>query len=397
MPEIALRSRFWAEEGTVTFYNAWTLPWYEALVTTTTTGGYLPLIATSAGVLARYIVPLEFAPYVTITIGLLFQLCPAFLLVTSQEDWLQRRGFLVLGLLILLTPPVSEEVWLNTLHSQFHLTLCAALILSFNPTNSRVEWLRRILLALSALSGPGAAFLLPLFVMRAIFDQSRARAVQALILGFGVIIQLTLFYSTSPYRSFGIGVPLLLTVIFVKHLLLPFFGRDQALDISSGIQSSVALGQMPIWPSLMTFTVGALLVVALVARRRADLIWLFIAGCTIMTMSYYGALDGRTNLLLVDFGHRYYYVQQAIFGLVLLGLASTGKDIISKISQLVVFWVVIIGMHEYFWPSASIFAHGPDWKVEVAKWREDPNYAIRLWPDNWLLRLPVQEKGTTLE
>ena len=397
MPDIILKGRFWAEEG-VFFHNAWTLPWYEALLTPTL--GYLCLIATSAGLLARYAVPLEFAPYITISIALLFQLCPALLLLTSQETWLQRRASLALALLLFITPPISEEVWLNTLHSQFHLTLCTALILAFEPTKGKVEWFRRTLLLLGGLSGPGAAFLLPLFILRSIHDRSRARAVQACVLGLGVMVQLGLFYSTVPQRSYGIGFLLLLSVVFVRHLVVPFLGRQQSLDIASGIQTSVESGQMPLWPSLITVAVLGLLVFALLLRRRADLMWLFLAGCTILVLTYYGALDGRANLLLVDFGHRYYYVQQAIFALVVLGLAATGSDLLSKISWLVAFWMAVIGMREYFWPSASIFAHGPDWRAEVAHWRRDPSYPIRLWPGlpegKWTVQLPIAGKGATL-
>ena len=396
MPEIVLRGRFWAEEGNVIFYKAWTLPWYDALLSPT--GGYLPLIANSAGLLARYIPPLELAPYVTISIGLVFQLCPALVLLTSQDAWLQRRGALALALLVILTPPISEEVWLNTLHSQFHLTLCSALILAFKPTQGKVEWFRRSLLVLGALSGPGTAFLLPLFVLRAIIDRSNARARQAFVLGLGVIVQLGLFYNTVPQRSYGIGVALLLSVIFVRHLLVPLLGRHQALDIASGIQASVGAGHTLVWPLFIALAVFGLMVIALILRRRADLIWLFIAGCTTLVLSYYGALGERTNFLSVDFGHRYYYVPQAIFGLVVLGLAATADDVIAKISSAIIMWIVVIGVHEYFWPSMPYFAHGPDWRAEVAHWRKDPNYEIQLWPGPggpWQLRLSPRGIGTS--
>ena len=41
------------------------------------------------------------------------------------------------------------------------------------------------------------------------------------------------FYREVPARSYGIEVPLLLSVIFVKHIVVPFMGRQQeALEIA---------------------------------------------------------------------------------------------------------------------------------------------------------------------
>lgn len=155
MPDVLLKGRFWAEEGNVFFLRAWTLSWHDALLAPW--GGYLNIIANSAGLLARNLANMQSAPYVTTLIGLLFQLCPAALILTSEERWLQPRSVLVVALLLIAIPPASEEVWLNTLHSQFHLALCAALILAFQPATGKVEMSRRGLLLLAPLSGPGAA------------------------------------------------------------------------------------------------------------------------------------------------------------------------------------------------------------------------------------------------
>jgi hypothetical protein len=50
---------------------------------------------------------------------------------------------------VLATPPVSEEVWLQTLHSQFHLALCAGIILTMQTEAPFWQrWFRIALLAL---------------------------------------------------------------------------------------------------------------------------------------------------------------------------------------------------------------------------------------------------------
>ena len=392
MPEIVFSGRFYAEEGSIFFHNAWKLPWYEALVAPL--GGYLNIVATSATVLARHLVSIELAPYVTIIISLLFQLCPLILLLTSEEPWLNSRNTIVLALLLVITPPVSEEIWLNTLHSQFHLTLCAALILAFRPSTPKIELFRIALLLLGSLSGPGPALLLPLFLVRAVLDKSRGRALQASALALGVMVQLVWFYSAVSGRSYGMDPALFLGVMFTRQIVVPFLGHDQAVDITAKVLKGISSGNMPIWVPLVTCGAFATLASALLLRRRSDLFWLFTAGCVVVVFSYYGAFVlnfPKTNLLLPDFGPRYYYVPQAIFALVVLGLAATGKDAVSKVSWIVVIWFVVIGLHEYFWPSNYFYAHGPDWRQEVAQWRKDPNHILRQWPQGWLLQLPTKE------
>lgn len=116
LPGILIHGRFWAEEGSPIFQYAWTMPWYNVL--TLSYGGYLSIVPNLAGLLARHLVPLAYAPYVTITIALLIQLCPAILLATARDEWLSGRIRLITALLLLATPPATEEVWLATIPRQ---------------------------------------------------------------------------------------------------------------------------------------------------------------------------------------------------------------------------------------------------------------------------------------
>ena len=75
-----------------------------------------------------------------------------------------------------------------------------------------------------------------------------------------------------------------------------------------------------------------------------DLIWLFAAGCCVMVLTYYGSLGTLVDRISVDGGGRYYYVPQAVFGLVVLGLAATCHDIVAKLSWVVVVWLVVVGV-----------------------------------------------------
>ena len=390
MPNIVLQSRFWGEEGLFFYQNAWFLPWYQALFTPI--GGYLCFVANVGGVLARYLMPIEYAPYVTITIGLFFQLCPILLLATSGESWVRSQTILFLAAILIITVPTSGELWLQTLHSQFHLALCGALILSFSPSNSpKVEAFRLFLLISAGLTGLVTATLLPLFLARALIDRSGARFLEAAALGSGLAIQLIAFYTPVPGRLYGMDPTILISTIFVRHIALPIFGTLETRDIAKGIQSVVISGGLPILPIALTIFAAAALIIALVRRGHADLVWLSVAGFTIMIFCYNAAFIHKlppTHFISPDFGPRYTYVPLAVFALVILGLGATGRDYLSWVCLAVSVWFAVIGLNEYFWSTNYWFAHGPAWRPEVAAWRMNPTRPLKQWPQGWTLVLP---------
>ena len=387
MPDIILRGRFWAEEGPIFFVRAWTLPWNEALFSSH--GGYWNIVANTGGLLAHHLANMQSAPFVTTFIALLFQLCPAALILTSREPWLERRGPMIAALLLIALPPLSEEVWLNSLHSQFHLAVCAALILALRPTTGAVELFRRGLLLLGPLAGPGAAVFAPLFLLRAIVDRSPPRLIQTVVIGLGATIQFLVFYTPEASRSHTVTLSLLLSVILVRHVVLPFAGRDQAITTATDLQAMAIQGGLPLWIPMTAAAAVCLVALALLRRRDADLFWLFAAGCCLTVLTYYGAMADLVTLLRPDLGSRYYYASQAIFSLVILGLAATGRDIISKACWVVVVWLLAVGGVEYFSTSDGI-AHGPVWHDEVKDWHKDSNHTLSIWPKGWSMKLPAK-------
>jgi hypothetical protein len=193
IPDASLHGRLWVEEGQNFYPQAATLPWYRALLMPY--GGYLNLIANAAPVLARHLVSLEYVPWVTTAAGLLFQCCPAILLATARDSWLRPLPVRLMSLLILATVPRAAEVWLQTLHSQFHLALCCALILSLDVPARSAAWFSILVLILAPLCGLAPVALVPLFLLRAAFEKSPGRLWQAGSLTAAAACQMLFFYS----------------------------------------------------------------------------------------------------------------------------------------------------------------------------------------------------------
>jgi len=277
MPDILIKGRFWAEEGTVHFYTAWNEPWYRALFSVHFDN--LNLTANIATLLAVYLVPLGFAPLVSTSIALLVQLCPAFLLVTSRVEWLRGRVAIVLALLLLLACNNTGEVWLTSIHTQFHLGLCTALILALPTIGGWLGAFRAGLLVLGGLTGLASIPLIPLFFLRACLDRSRARLIQGgLLAAFGGVQVLMLALRPDPARYIGIGPRLLLLVVYVKHLIFPVFGRRFGGILTSGLIERVHSGG-PVWPEVL-ISLCAIVAIVLAAWKAADPVvrWLLAGG-----------------------------------------------------------------------------------------------------------------------
>jgi hypothetical protein len=392
MPGIVLTGRFWCEEGNVFFHNAWVMPPIAALFNSF--GGYLNLAANAGTLAARLLLPVALAPYLTITLALLVQLCPPLLLLSARDAWLQPAHVRIAAVLLVLFVPAVEEIWLHTLHCQFHLALCVGIILVLEAEPWRLSWFRYLLLFLAPLCGPGAIALLPLYLVRAALERDRARVWQLAALGLGSALQLGLFYQHEHSRGYALDPVVLLDVFAVRHLCLPFLGIAVTERVAPWVAARVQAGQVPYLATVLPLLVfGPYFVLTLWRRQTRPAFWLLLAGGLVGCASYFGALGGAEGLIHARAGGRYIFVPQALMSLSILALAATATGWVRRGAWLAVAWLLLLGGVEYFHPWAFI-AHGPSWRAEVAKWEADPTYRLHVWYASWTpVSLPLHHQN----
>jgi hypothetical protein len=167
-----------------------------------------------------------------------------------------------------------------------------------------------------------------------------------------------------PDRHLVIDPSLLANIIYVKHLVLPFFGRWAATQ--SGVNPQ---------PLIVLLSGLTLAVLTLKAQGR-EVRWLYAAAIVMMVMSYFGALGTKTDLLNAFFGARYYYAPQVLLSLTLLGIACTGQPVMaSRVVWGLVGWLLLVGGSQYF-EIDPMMATGPSWHDQVVM----GDRPIRLWP-----------------
>ncbi len=392
MPEIVLKGRFWAEEGRIFFADAWTMPPLKALFISY--GGYLNLIANAATLTARLLMPLSLAPYLTIAVGLAFQLLPPLLLLTARDAWLGGTWTRAAGVLLLLLVPGTEEIWLQSLHCQFQLTLCCGVILALESQNGLAALARLAILALTPLCGPGAILLVPLFLTRAALDWSGARLAQGLTLALGSAIQLLLFVEPFASRAYRLQGTMLLCVVSIRHVVEPFFGLKLAYRAGGEVQQQLASGSVPVWALLLPVVVFMPSAVLLLRSPRAAASrWLMAAAVLTALPAYYGAIGGTAILIGAQSGERYIFVPQALLGLAILAFAATSAGNVARVASVVVVWLIVVGTGTYTSTLKSV-RNGPAWRDEVRAWQIDPSHTIRLWPDGWTVKLTPRRRLT---
>jgi hypothetical protein len=381
MPRVFFQGRLWAEEATVFYSHALITPWFSSLFFSY--GGYLNFGADLPAVIASHLAPLDFAPRITLFFAFAAQICPALLLVTSRAPWLRSKSALAASLFLLVAAPAAEEVWLNSIHSQFFLALCTAFILAVEPESGRREIFRRILLFLAPLYGLGAIILLPLFALRAALDRSLPRLIQCLILAASSAFQLIFFFQTFPGRQTA-SIKLVLATIVAKNILQPLSGYSIAQPLIARLHAALTAGILP-HSVILVLVLAVLLLLTLLYKAPKDAWWLALAGGSIALVSYHGALFASPDMIEPHAGNRYAFVPQVLLAWTLVVIAAQGFKTRAKIATGLVLWLCLVSAQTYCRQDQE-FTNGPKWSLEMAKWHADPTYHPVAWPGGgWIV------------
>lgn len=388
LPGAWAHGRFLDEEATVFLAYAWHHPVQDALFRPF--AGYWNLgadgaAALSVGLVKQGVVPLRYAPYLTMTLSLATQLLPAVLLLTGSAPWLARRIAVVTAVLLLALAPSTEEVFFNILHIQFHLALCAALILALDPPVSASGKLSYALLLFAApLCGPLAMVLAPLFAARTLIDREAARLVQVGALVAGAALQFVFFYGASPMRGHFFGFGTIAAVGFVRLLALPALGFRIANGIGNDVYRSWAVAGRGWWSAAAASTMAFTLLTVVAARRRDGAIWLALAALSVaaVTFGYGMVIIDPHDLFSAGAGERYQFLPIVLLGWALLALAERPDREVARVGKLICALIVATGAIDYAWPLPA-FANGPSWPAEVSAWQRDHSHPLAVWPRPW--------------
>ncbi|CAI3924647.1 unnamed protein product [Commensalibacter communis] len=386
-PEVLIDSRFWAEEGGF-FTNAWVMPPLKALFFSY--GGYLNLPVNAATLIARWCIPLIYAPYVTMGIGVLFQLLPTYLLLTARDKWLSSFKIRLLLALLLLFVPESLEISLQSLHIQFQLTLAAAITLILDTDSRHQRYFKISILLLTALSGVMSITLLPLYLLRCLLDKELLRFEQFIILLIGNVIQFSCFYESFHDRKYYFSMTDFLSIFFAKDLYIPFFGNN---SLSNSyllyLQSLIKAQQIPIFACSVSIFVLLTIVYCFYKYPNTRLAsYLLSYNLLNLALVTFGAIGPSYWFFEPYFNQRYAFINQSLMCVLLTYFIYTLPKKGRYICGLLSVWLLIINYHNYYHFVSHSYGVTP-WREQVKLWKQTPNIKIEIWPKGWFVKLPV--------
>lgn len=400
-PALLAAPRFWGEEGSVYFAHAARTPFAEAVVAPHL--DYLAVWANLATALAA-LVPLESAPLVTTLAAFAVQCVPAAVIAWSPSPFWTPAWRRAAGVALVLLTPLSAANWLTTIGSQFYLALAAGLLLVEDPEQQGTagRWTRRVLLALCAVSGPPAAFVAPVYALRALRDRRRETAIQAAIVVAGALVQAGVWAAAragadaAAPRSPGVHVATGPLVVAMQCVVLPLFGAGVASDAETWLQRTGGEGT---W----TYGIAGAAAAALLLwggvrlagdspeRRRLVLAAALLAILSTLFATGSDMTGSKSALLVPGFGQRYFHAPSVLLMCALLHRAAASLHPTpgrSHVAAALCAIALLAGAWRFRADIRPVVGPGfPDWRAEVAAWRADPSHRPRAWPGDFRVDL----------
>jgi hypothetical protein len=400
-PGIVLDPRFLAEEGSLYFQRAYN---YQSEVMSLSTFfytheivGYYNFIADFASWVAATFFPLPHAPYATLFLSFVFQIFPLYLIAMSRNVIWSDPLKKTMGILLVLLVPVSSEVWLTMIGTQYHLGLITFLILLESGDRlSRVKiWLYRGMLLVGGLSGVSSCLMTPFFFLKALHNRNRETLLQALLLSFAAALQLLSLWYSSNTRLSNLGDPVslianMVNANFVSTLLGPTIASELSQIIHGMIENAYFL--------LTTLLIGMLVfegifLFGLFRRINNPRLFFATTGALLITITvaYIGMINGKWETVDPYNAPRYFWLPNVILALCVL-FAMKEQSPFSKTvrSNIIIgFCLLSIVTHGILNYDKTRYSRNmPSWKKEAVLWMHDGGKeTIAMWPQGWDLIL----------
>ncbi len=365
-PYLFMNPRFWAEEGVYYFTTSFHNSWYRAIISSHQ--GYYSLFPNFMTLIAAKWVCLEYAPLITTIGAFLAQLLSYIVVLYRLDDDILRPAQKILLCIVIMFVAHTGEIWLNTITTQFHFAVVSFFILLANHKQISRGWIifDRIFLLTAGLTGTISCFLLPVFIIRWLYDKGKDVLMLIIILCFTSIVQF-LYIFTSHHLGARLSYPglnPLLTTWMHQFLIWPIFGWRSGQVFNKHSINLIAF--------IILVVIFAITARSKYYRRRSVLT--IISFFLVSMLSLLGSIR-------MSGGWRYAYAPAVILlSLFVMNIYDKSK-IVSFVSLLMVLLSVILWV-PYYRASLKpwVVPNGPVWVEEVQIWRKDPSYPLKIYP-----------------
>jgi hypothetical protein len=404
-PSYLLSPRFWAEEGQIYFSYAYRNPWYLSLFSPHL--GYFSLLNNIAVTLGAHAFPLWISSSITTFIAFCIQIIPSMIVIYGQSFLWDTRTKKVIVVLLLLFAPITQELWLNTISSQFHLSLITLLLVIEHHDKLSVTraWLYRCLIVIAGLTGVLSCILTPIFILKSFLYRNRESTIQACLLAACTIIQASMlgysvYYSDIKYARLGkVDIRTIFATIETKTFLLPLLGEGYTDYLADLLRSSWSEGYY-----LILSYVAIISLITLIAYifwgMEKNLRYLFLTSYLLLTVVpiFISVGTDKTALIGGFFSYRYFYVPTIILQLTLVYNIFYYRKIQVRPIICTVILSCMLATSIINYPKSNLIGQAwPTWEIEASKWQANSSYNPLIWPATWDMKLSGENNQVGIE
>ncbi len=361
--------------------------------------GYCDAIPVLAAWTTAKFLPLELAPYGMMGFALLSLLIPLGLLLGSGMSSVATLGRRFLAGCAFLAVASGEETWLSTLSSKFHWAVVPLLLAGGTVGGDRGPNPPRWRAAFAVWSGFAsilAAVLLPLFAWTAWRRKSRdfRWIAGGLLIGVALQSACVLLRAPSDTSLSGLSATSRLNWQAWSHVpasalfdgLLPsLIGKSAARAcVEWGLQ--LVSDRATLALAIRMAAAGLLGGLLWVGCRAPVARWVLAAYVALAAQGILFGLGNQSHPLGIHVSNRYIIVPATLFAWGILTSWPHLRGARKALAGLLVAALLGTGVAE----AVSNPVEAPDrprWRDEVARFRADPGYAIRIVPTYWSMRL----------
>jgi hypothetical protein len=376
-----LSPQFWAEDGLIFYLQAFETGQLKTIFAPY--AGYLHLLPRLVAGVSTHL-PLAYAPLLFNSVALLIQVLPLGYILSDRFDsiTIDLRLKLLLASLYVLVPPCFE-IHVVLANSQWHLAPLVCLILmSKAPRSYAGKLLDYLIIAVSSLTGPFTAFLVPAMYLLAYKRRVRHFYIISAIATAGALFQTFTYiggYNTRPLQNAPLSLKLL-TMIVGKIFLSALAGMNGYIYLTDKVGFPMYVLAIVLYLPLTIYIYSKLPRVLLLLPYLSIVI-LVLAVVT---------SPSPHNFVPADNTSRYFHLPMLtfLFGMAFFLFMNRGAKIVKAISILSLFILFTIGVPlDFFYHpfrnyhfrqqarlftnlldgTGTVFTINPDWRIKLFK------------------------------
>jgi len=361
------------------------------------TARYLNIISNISSIVSSRFFDLENAQYVAVYLSLLVYFIILYKILFEDSKLFKHSiQKYLFSILIILSPVMSFEIWLNAINLQVYLGLLTIIILFLNSEKTK-KVINYFLLILCGLSGIYSCALTPLFFWNYLKQKSRYNLICFFILFICSVIQLSLILILTSVEGIGSSNTALVldfskyeSISFIYNTVIraflgssfpKFFLETFGLNLIT-VLTNESLKDLLFFISLFIFTILIFFVTRVLKNfinNEEKTVFTYLI-LIFLILSFIVIVGGVSDSL----HGRYSALPGITIILIFLYVASNlKKTFLKNLSIALLGCTLIFGLYDYRLKNYLVYLdciNCPDWKMEVKKYKKDKRYYPNSWP-----------------